>query len=89
MHGHLTDEQATGIQSGNDLRKESPVHVIKQDDQIEACTLKVVLCGIDRKQFDFDIELTGGLTELTNSDLGNVHCAYLPRSLRQPQRMSS
>ena len=60
MYSHLTDEQAAGFQGGNDLRKESPVQVIKQDDQIEACTLKVVLCGIDRKQFDFDIELTGG-----------------------------
>src|ERR1039458_1666036 len=45
MHGHLTDKQAAGIQSGNDLRKESSIHVIKQDDQIEVCTLKVVLCG--------------------------------------------
>jgi len=47
MHGHLTDEQAAGIQSGNDLRKECPIHVIKQDDYIEVRTLEVVLCGID------------------------------------------
>jgi hypothetical protein len=59
MYGHLADENAAGIQRGNDFRKETPVQVIKQDDQIEPCRFKVVFCRIDRKEIDLDVELTG------------------------------
>ena len=89
MNGHLADEEAAGIQRGNNSWKEAPVQVIKQDDQIEACRFKLVFSRIDRKEIDLDVELTGSLTQFPDSNFGHIHSAHLPPSVRQPQRMSS